>query len=190
MTTGSLQHLIEALDGDPEVVENAEAQLLALGPAAVAALITTMQAGQGRRAWRAAALLGEIHAPEALPALHQAVLSPRPLLGNAAAKALLKYNTPDTPRGLLAALPNCHPMVQQTIIVALQHHPDPTLTPDFMALLPTVESPPLRYGIIQILGQLGDPAAIPLIRSYLNDPDHHVRDWAAHALTQLESGAA
>lgn len=131
-------------------------------------------------------MLAKLLDPRAIPALTAALATPRPLLGTAAVAALTAYPDHDPIPDLLAALPTAHPMVQQNIILAFQQRPDPRTIDPLMTMLPTLEAPLLRYTIIQTLGNLHATQAIPLIRNYVNDPDHHVRKWAEYALKQLD----
>jgi HEAT repeat protein len=58
-----------------------------------------------------------------------------------------------------------------------------------MTVLATTNYPTLRYLIIQALGVIGDPIAIPPILTFRNDPDHHVRERVKIALQRLETSS-
>jgi HEAT repeat protein len=58
-----------------------------------------------------------------------------------------------------------------------------------LEILQLTGSPTIRHSIIKVLGTLGDKRAIPIIRTFETDDDHHVREWTTIALEQLESTA-
>ena len=76
-------------------------------------------------------------------------------------------------------------LVQMAIVQVLA---DIMVDPVHKALteaLHRTESPSLRYLIIRVLGQRGDPRAIDAIFPYLQDPDYHVQRESVLALGRL-----
>jgi HEAT repeat protein len=182
--------LIAALDGEPEQRAQAQARLIELGSAVVEPLAALVCAQQGRRAWTAADVLGELADERAWPVLVNALRAANAMLGVSAAKALLKYPGVDVLPIFVAALPQAHVMAQQTIIHALQHLGDRRAVPLLIDQLHQAESPTIRTALVQTLGKLGDPRAIPALRAALHDENHHVREWSAEALKWLGDPAA
>lgn len=186
-----IARLIEQLTGEPPLRQAARTRLLELGPAAVPELIATLNAGTGREAWAAITVLSEMADPQALPALLDALNSPNNLISSVAVEALLRYHgrtAVDLVQVLLAALPAAPPMTGQSIILVLQRMGDQRAVPGLADLLRQTDSHVIRYAIIRALGELGDPSVIPLIRSYADDDNHHVREWVVVALRQLGAG--
>ena len=180
-----IQTCILALSGSHEERQAARDALIALGPPVVEPLLGVLRNGEKRSAVGAAEVLGALADPRAFDALAATITSPNPMLGGVALKGLLNYRQPDTTPILLDALPVAHIIVQQSIILAFQRHPDPRAVEPFLAHLETVDEPTLVCGIIQVLGILGDAQAIPAVRARQHDANQHVRDWAEVALKQL-----
>ncbi len=159
----------------------ARTRLIELGEWAVEPLLKVVQAEQGRRAWIAADLLGELRDIRALPILANALGSPNATLGSMAVKSLLRFDDVDQ----VLILPHAHLMTQQTIVLALKRLQDRRAVEPLIDYLSYVESPTLCCGVIQALGAIADPRAVPAIEVWVDDEDHHVREWAAIALRQL-----
>jgi HEAT repeat protein len=185
-----ITRLIAALDREPERRAQAQARLIQLGSAVVEPLVAVVCAQEGRRAWTAAEVLGELADQRAWPVLVDALRSANPMLGVSAAKALMKYPGADVLPCFVAALPQAHVMAQQTIILALQRLGDRRAVTLLIDQLRQAESPTIRTALVQTLGKLGDPRAIPALRAALHDENHHVREWAAEALKWLGDPAA
>ena len=60
------------------------------------------------------------------------------------------------------------------------------VVPGLVTFLTEVESPTLICGILQALGELGDPRAIPATQALANSPDHHVREWSEAVANKLQ----
>ncbi len=185
MTDDEIADLVQSLEAGPQERAAARERLAALGEAVVDPLIAAVQEGMGHRAWVAAEILGELRSPRAFDVLVAALRAQHPLLGSAAVKALTHYDDGELVLHLVEALPHAHIMTQNSIILALQRLGDNRAVQVLVAQLPQTHSPTIRSAIVQTLGKLGDPAAIPAIRACANDPDRHVRDWVAIALIQL-----
>ena len=182
-----ISELIAALDGASDQCAKAQAQLLQMGDVIVETLVSVVEAQKGRKAWAAAEVLGELADQRAWPALVAALRSENPMLSVMATKALLKYPDVEVLLPLVDALPYANIMAQQTIIGALQRLGDNRAVPYLVEQLKQTMSPLIRTAIVQTLGKLGDPSAIPAIRACLGDEDLHVREWSSVALKQLEN---
>lgn len=180
-----IQRLIAALGGPSARRQRAEDELLKMGPAAFDALVAAVESGEGRIAWFATAVLGRLDDPRTFSALVKALRSENPMVGSTAVKALETLGGPDALEPMIEALPGANIMTQQSIILAVQRMNDARVVPLLIDCLEGAGSPTLRTGIIQTLGMLGDPRAIPSVRRYRDDDDAHVRDACAVALEQL-----
>lgn len=107
------------------------------------------------------------------------------LVCDLAASVMEGYGEPGLD-ALIEALPEARPLSQVKIVSALEHIGQPRATPALVALLNTTDLAMLRTLVIQALGRIGAVQAAPLIRSFANDPDHHVRERVRIALEQLE----
>jgi len=180
-----IQSHIRALSGSRDERIEAQNALIAIGEPVVEPLLDLLDTGEGKSALGAAEVLGALADPRAFELLVATLTSSNPLLGGAALKGLLNYREPDPLPVLLDALPVTHIIVQQSIILALQRQPDPRAVVPLIAHLETADAPTLVCAIIQTLGILGDPQAIPAIRARQQDADHHVREWSDVVLKQL-----
>lgn len=185
MDADELTDLVEALGGDEFQRARARQRLLEIGEPALESLFEVVQVGQGRKAWIAADLLGEMRDSRALPVLTSALHSDNATLSSMAVKSLLRFDDLDPVPILVENLPHAHLMTQQTIVLALQRLGDCRAVEPLIEYLARVESSTLRCGVIQTLGKLGDKRAIPAVKMWVDDSDHHVREWAATALKQL-----
>ena len=70
-------------------------------------------------------------------------------------------------------------------MLALQDAGTAATVQGLSAYLAETPSPTLRTGIIKTLGIIGDPSAGAVIEPYLNDDDHHVREWSRHVLDRF-----
>jgi HEAT repeat protein len=180
-----IQALIDALDAGLENRRKAQSALLAMGDVVVEPLIAVVSAGEGQKGWAAAEILGRLADPRAFPVLVSALQSQNPMLAGMAVKALLNYKKRNIIPFLLSAFPTVQTLTKQNILLALQTLNDTRVVPFLTQYLNQSESPSIKTAIIQTLGKLGDPAAIPAIRQHLNDRDPHIRQWAAAAIQQL-----
>ncbi len=182
--------LIAALEGEPDQRAQAQARLIELGSLVVEPLMAVVGAQEGRKAWTAAEVLGELADQRAWPVLVDALRSANPMLGVSATKALMKYPGADVLPPLVAALPYAHVMAQQTIILTLQRLGDRRAVTLLIDQLSQTPSPTIRTALVQTLGKLGDLRAIPALRACLDDENHHVREWSAQALKWLGDPSA
>lgn len=181
-----IQGLIAALEDGFESRRIARERLLEMGDVVVEPLIEVVLAGKGQKGWAAVEVLGEFADPRAFSVLVAALQSENPMLAGMAIKALLKYKEPKVIPFLLGAFPKVHVLTKQNILIALQSLNDNRAVPTLIKFLNQVDTPSIKTGIIKTLGMLGDPAAIPAVRSHLDDNDPHIREWADVVLRQLE----
>jgi HEAT repeat protein len=181
--------LIEELGKDHKERSIAQKQLVEMGEIVVEPLIAVMLAKNGRSCWIAAQTLGKLKDPRSIQPLISVLLSENQLLGSAAATALSSYGDDDVAIQLVKALPDARIIVQQTIIKLLQELNDTRVVEALLEILQLTSSPTIRHSIINVLGTLGDKRAIPIIRAFENDENHHVREWTTIALEQLENAA-
>jgi HEAT repeat protein len=188
MAADEISRLVHALGGRPEESQAAKTRLIELGPPVVEPLIEVVNTQRGRPAWAAAEVLGYLGDPRALAPLAGALRSTNSMLGSAAAKALLRLNGlagQDVFPLLADALPHVPLITQQTIVMVLPALKDQRAVHVLIEQLDRTVSPALRCAVIQALGEVGDPQAIPALRRYIQDEDRHVRDWAAQVLARL-----
>lgn len=183
-----LNEWIEALDSiDGEVRRAAAERIRALGEAAAAALHTAACTLTPRRCWQALALLQEIGDTRWQVDLGTFLASRNPLLGQTALKGV-DIRRPEHIALLLDVLPHAHHMVQPHIILMLGRSGDHRAVAPLLRYLVETEHETIRYNLIEALGLLGDPQAADAIRSFSDDPNHHVRERVHKALARL--GAA
>lgn len=187
MSDITINQLLTALRGEAREREAAQAQLVAMGAAVVEPLIAMVTAAVGREARAAAEVLGEIGDERAFQPLVTALRSDNLLLAGSAVVALEKYKAHDVVAHFLEALPQVRIMTQQSLLLALQRAGDHKAVAPLLHLLQTAESPVLRVALIKVLGELGDATILPTIHLFVNDEDHHVRDWAQAVITKFAS---
>lgn len=180
--------LLDALNADGTERFKAQRRLIEMGEIVVEPLLDVMLSNNYRKTWAIAQVLGEIGDRRCLQGLVLALRSENPLLSSTAAKSLSKFqNQVDILPYLLEVFPSVDVITQQTITLTLQQFRDSRAVKPLMEQLRQAKSPVLRCAIIQTLGILGDSIAAPTIRTFANDPDHHVREWVIEALDQLQS---
>ena len=169
---------------DGSTRQTAQQQLIAAGPGGIKVLQAAVSHPTPRVSFSAAQALAQVDDPWRFESMAAALRSRNPLVGELAARTLERYGE-GAVETLTAALPDCHVLVQLNIIQVLEQIGSHKAVRPLMAMLATTDYPTLRFLTIQALGVLGDPAAAPLIRSYANDPDHHVRERVVIALERL-----
>ncbi len=125
-----------------------------------------------------------------VPVLRKSLQDSYPQIRQTAIKALARYTSPDALKGLVWALSDdSHPVVD-IAMQALQKNGQPVL-PDLMT---AIDSPKTytRQVIIKILGEIGEPIAIPALKSQLQDEsvsliggEKAICDWAYEALKAI-----
>lgn len=161
--------------------------LVKLGGKAVNALLLALQSDQIRQSADAALALGDIGDKQALKPLLNLRTHPHVLLRINSAQALGKLGYSQIEDYLVEWLETeTEILVQIELIYSLVKIGDEKVVPSLVNILTKTESNTLRYLIIRLLGDLGDPTMREVIRPYLNDPDHHVREHTSAALQKLE----
>jgi HEAT repeat protein len=182
-----IEPLVERLNAPRAGVRlEAQKQLIHMGAAISDALATVLRTGTDYQRAHAAIVLGRIHDMRALVALMEMRAQPDLLIRMEGAKAL-------------GALKNAHAvvalvdwlgteksvLVQMAIVQVLAEVMAEPVQKALMETLRRTESPSLRYLIIRVLGQRGDPRAIDAIFPYLQDPDNQVQRETVLALRKL-----
>jgi HEAT repeat protein len=180
-----LNEWIEALDSiDGEVRRAAAERIRAMGGAATAALHAAAHTLTPRRCWQALSLLQETGDTRWQADLGTFLESRNPLLGQTALKGV-DIRLPEHITLLLDALPRAHHMVQPHIILLLGRSADRRAVAPLLRYLRETEHETIRYNLIEALGLLGDPQAVDAIRTFSDDPNHHVRERVQKALKRL-----
>lgn len=177
-------------------VQRQAAELLARrGTVAVAPLLDALGAARAsdeatddtvlRKA--AAAALGRIGAPAAVPAL-VALLDGPPDVAVVAAGALGAIGAPDAFEPLLARLDHPQAAVRQAVVAALCSLGHPAL-PGRLAALLQAGSPRLREAGVKIAGYFADPASLGPLLALAHDPDESVRRAAIEQLALFDDAS-
>ncbi len=159
-------------------------QMLSANPELPAALRQALKSEKGDVSAGAALMLAELDHPLHLEYMAEALQTGSLLVEDIAARALARHGEAAVSI-LLDAFPDRQPLVQISIVRVLEKINSQKAVKPLMTALESASSPSLRYTIIQALGVLGDPLPIELIRSFENDPDHHVRERVRVALERL-----
>lgn len=181
--------LIEELGSDDmDRRWQAAERLRSMGTEVIEPLLEVVYTNTGTKSWEAVQILGHFQDPRLIEPLTQALKSSHPLMSTSAAKALERFGESTLPL-LLESLPHCILMTQLLIVGIMERGKfTPAIDPLLKLLLETPEST-LRYTIIQALGTLslpGEKEIIEAIRSFEDDPDHHVRKRVRIALSRLD----
>lgn len=188
MDDEQIEAMIEALDSrDWSVRNDAVDSLMAMGIKAQAALLREVHNGTMRRAVGAARVLSRQQEPRIFDLMKQLVMSQNPLLGQIAVEYLTRYGEGDVADVLLACLPNCHYMVQISVVQALGILRAEQAVDTLVDLLDMSNGSTLRMTIVSVLGSIGDLRALPVVRRLIEDEDAHVRSRASRAAEQLEN---
>lgn len=159
-------------------------QMLSANPGHPAALLQALKSEQGDISAGAALMLAELDHPLHLEYMAEALKTGNLLVEDIAARALARHGEAAVSI-LLDAFTDRQPLVQISIVRVLEKINSRKAVKPLMTALELAGSPSLRYTIIQALGMLGSPLPIDLIRSFENDPDHHVRERVRVALERL-----
>lgn len=188
VTPNTIDDLLVQLETDDYWQRDRAAHMLIeLGTTVIEPLSLLVQSGRGPLAIEAARILARIHDGRCTALMEQTLRSGNPLLAEIAAEALARQRVGDVVALFLQVLPTAHQMVQFKLVTLLQALGDRRAVLPLLELLPGVQSHTLRYTIIEALGALGDPVALPTIRAYLDDENHHVRKRAQMAIERLEN---
>lgn len=122
--------------------------------------------------------------PARFEGLCAALLSLNPVVGSSAAEALEGYGEAAI-MPLIRAIDAAHILVKLRVIRALDAIGSPQAVRPLLALLKSTGHVPVRYTLIEALGNLGDASLAGVLRPYLDDADHHVREKTQAALEKL-----
>lgn len=175
---------------DSEIREAAAAVLIAIGPAAVAALAAIVSAKYGAYEPKVAAAraLGQIGDPGAVAPLLVAMNDMTANVRSAAADALVQLGAPAVP-GLLALLQDASNTKRDEVPAPLAKIGDPRAIEVLLRAL--MESPEsewrVRHAAIASLVAFPEVPNAPFFRLLL-DPSHSIRNDAAQRLAQADPG--
>jgi len=154
----------------------------------VAKLLTTAAAAQEEgdpgkleAALTALSGLGE----EAIPPLAAAHSDPDGNVRLSAVQALARIKTPAVVAPLLAALKDDSSQVRTETVRALGELRVRSAVQPLLEQFRTDDTPSVRYDCLTSLGQIGDPAARPLLLDGTHDHDRYVRMWSMTALCDM-----
>jgi HEAT repeat protein len=122
--------------------------------------------------------------PARFKGLCAALPSQNPVVGSSAAEALESYGEAAV-MPLIQAIDTSHILVKLRVVRALDAIGSPQAVLPLLALLKSTEHVPVRYTLIEALGNLGDASLAGALRPYLDDADHHVREKTQIALEKL-----
>ncbi len=191
MTESTIEELILDLDSLETATRlNARKSLVKLGSKAVHPLLATLQGDQIRQCADAVVILGEIGNEQSIMPLLNIRRHDHVLLRINSAKALGKLGDAQIEDYLIAWL-NTEPeiLVQMELVSSLVQIGSKKAVNVLVDMLTTTESSTLRYLSICLLSDIGDCGVVAKIRPYLNDPDHHVREYAKAAVDKLSNPA-
>jgi HEAT repeat protein len=184
-----IQQAFEMLNhADRTVRQAGQQRLIAAGYAGIVTLREAVRDPSSRISFSAAQALAQVEDPWRFESMAAVLRSRNPLVGEVAARALANYGE-GAVETLTAALRDCHILVQLRIVHSLEEISSRQAVPPLLAVLASTGYVTLRYLIIQALGVIGDPAAIPLITTFAHDPDYHVRERVKIALQRLGAAA-
>jgi HEAT repeat protein len=186
-TPEEIDRLVERLNA-PRAGERLEAQkqLIHMGKTVSDVLAAVLRTGTDYQRAHAAIVLGRINDIRALAVLLDMRAHPDLLIRMEGATALGALRNPHATAALIDWLGTEESVLVQTSIV--QALAPITGTPVLKALIDAMrrtESPSLRYLIIRVLGERGDPRAIDAVFPFLRDPDYHVQRETVLALQKL-----
>lgn len=189
MENERIQQAFEMLNHtDLNVRRDGQQQLLAAGYEGMIALREAVFHPSNRISFSAVEALTQLDEPWRFDCMTAVLRSQNPLVGEVAARTLAYYGE-EAVEILATALTDCHALVQLSIVQSLEQIGSRQAVQPLMTVLATTNYPTLRYLIIQALGVIGDPIAIPRILTFRNDPDHHVRERVKIALQRLETSS-
>jgi HEAT repeat protein len=194
--TTRINQLIDSLpEADLTTQLEIERALLDMGEAALPLLSAAMLGHEGRKAYKAARILGKMalaaHNLALVDPLCAALGSPHFMVRQTAAQVLGVLGDRRAMTPLIKTLQDEKVQVQLWVVESLAKFDDPGVISPLVETLQQTPSPTLRYTIIRVLGTLGDPAVLPVILAFQDDADYHVRSKvrdAVHELNQIRQG--
>lgn len=184
--TQNVNTLIQALNAsDPVLSEDARSALIAQGIDILPMLLAHLPTLNPKQSLKVASILGALGHPDCQVALLQLLEHPHPLVKVAVVQALAHYPSHTVFEALLPLLQSPDMMLQIAAVTSLGKLGDQRAVAPLAHLLQQTNDSTLRYNCIRALGNLGDASVLPLIASFANDPNHHVRDDVAQAMGKL-----
>lgn len=166
-----------------------EDELLAIGPAAIAPMAAVMLDSDAKDCYKAAHVLARMAAktpdPSLMDPMCEALHSPHFMVRQVAAQTLGMLGDRRAMALLVEALNDEKLLVQLWSVEALGKLGDPRAVAPLVEALKRTESSTVRYTIIRVLGEMGDPEVIPVILTYRDDDNHHVRARVRDAVEAL-----
>ena len=193
--------MVRRMELDPSSMVREAAGLVLVLPKpadqpAIDALLKLFQHPRGETRASAAGTAGILWAkPELAPALHPLLSDREDLVARAAANALGILKNPNSKALLLTAFETRGPVVQERAAVALGELRSTNAVPALVALLPKTTDEALKVSIVEALGKIGDPRALPplrqvLLQILLNNNLPRAREAAFGALTRFRDKLA
>lgn len=173
-------------DSDSDVRKQAAAQILEIGAPLIPDLVDLMHHGSKRQQAEAARILEKIGTPEAHAALLPMLTCNNILVAHTVANHLKTHGQAhiDT---ILAQLLDTHTTVQVLLIDVVENYGDARHIPQLADLLRQTEFAALQREIIDALVKLNADATYwPLILSFAESPDRHVKNSVARARVALQ----
>jgi HEAT repeat protein len=166
-----------------------EHEITDMGTTAVEFLVAIMLDPEGENRYQAAKLLGKIAKQTRDPCLVEPMVkalgSPDFMIRQIAAQVLGILGDRRTSEVLIGALKDEKVMVQLWAVESLGKLGVPSAVGPLVELLQNTESSTLRHTIIRVLGTLGNPEVIPIILTFKDDEDSHVRARVTDAVQAL-----
>lgn len=166
-----------------------EHEITDMGTTAVEFLVAIMLDPEGENRYQAAKLLGKIAKQTRDPCLVEPMVkalgSPDFMIRQIAAQVLGILGDRRTSEVLIGALKDEKVMVQLWAVESLGRLGVPSAVGPLVELLQNTESSTLRHTIIRVLGTLGNPEVIPIILTFKDDEDSHVRARVTDAVQAL-----
>jgi HEAT repeat protein len=166
-----------------------EHEITDMGTTAVEFLVAIMLDPEGENRYQAAKLLGKIAKQTRDPCLVEPMVkalgSPDFMIRQIAAQVLGILGDRRTSEVLVGALKDEKVMVQLWAVESLGKLGVPSAVGPLVELLQNTESSTLRHTIIRVLGTLGNPEVIPIILTFKDDEDSHVRARVTDAVQAL-----
>lgn len=187
MTNQKACQITDLVHADEAVREKAKKHLLST-PHGIAALADAVRGADAKLSYAAVKVLASFDDSQRFQLMADGLHAANPMTGSVAAKTLEIYGE-EAVETLLDALPECHTLVQPTVVAALGRIGSPRAVAPLIKLMQSTEYTSLKYGIIEALGTIGDPVSIEVIHQMLDDANHHVRERAEIALARIEQGA-
>ncbi len=173
--------------GEADILDQQEAKqrLLAYGDAILEPLWNLLETGTNFQVSNAVVLLGQLGNPRSVDKLLPLLEHPFFLVRTNVAQILGQFDDPRIVVALLKRLPQDQIMIQTWIIDSLRKLRAPISIPTLLEFLHNTPSTELRYLTIRALGEIGNASVIHQLVPYLDDPNHHVRDYTQRALEKL-----